>query len=270
MSENPAGSGDRPAPDVESAPPIPSPAAPPGETEDPGVKLDALQDALKLTLPDKVIPRRTRKTTEHRQIKTTVEEIAEDMLEVTRRLKAIEQAQAALASRLEQLDARIWEGVKANARETDTLRRELLGDRKSILARTLFNAIVSHVDSLRAFRQGLAQMGNMSYQSSMRRRGRRGSRPGHGGVSSQAIEQIKAVELSLITALQGLDFHEFHAQPGEPFSPDRMECLGYGTGVPGVVLKAVRPGYLSRDDVIRPAGVLIARTPGEVGKGQEM
>jgi molecular chaperone GrpE (heat shock protein) len=168
-------------------------------------------------------------------------EIAGDTVQILRRLQAIESGLAQMGARLEQIDARVDTSARALAAELASQRRELLGDRKGLLSRALFNAIVAHLDGLRAMHLGLRDA-----KGRIDRRDRR------------TADQLNAIEATLLTALQGMGFHEFHARAGEPFLPTSMECLGYVRGEQGVVLQAVRAGFKAAEGVVRPAGVYIA------------
>ena len=44
----------------------------------------------------------------------------------------------------------------------------------------------------------------------------------------------------------------------EPIDLERMHPCGYTEGPPGIVLGLERPGYRTKEKVVRPAGVLIA------------
>ena len=48
---------------------------------------------------------------------------------------------------------------------------------------------------------------------------------------------------------------------GEPFDPLRHEAVGAveGGGPPGTVVATVRPGYGAEREILRPAGVMVAR-----------
>jgi molecular chaperone GrpE (heat shock protein) len=168
-------------------------------------------------------------------------EIAGDTVQILQRLHSIETGFAQMGARLEQIDARVDATTRALASELAGQRREMLGDRKGMLSRSLFNAVIAHVDGLRAMRGGLRDA-----KGRIERRDRR------------IADQLGAIEATLLTALQGMGFYEFHVQPGESFSPTSMECLGYLQGAPGVVLRAVRSGFKAADGVVRPAGVYIA------------
>lgn len=163
-----------------------------------------------------------------------LEEIADDMLELLRRLKALENGQAQLSERLGLIDLRIQETSRADAREIDNLHRELVGERKSLLGRGLLNAVLPALESLHDMQTGLDSKRD-----------------------KRAIHQLTAAATSLKGALQGMGFFEFQVAVGEAYDPGRMECLGYVKGEPGIVRKAVRPGYRTQGGVVRPAGVLL-------------
>ncbi len=168
-------------------------------------------------------------------------ELAEDMVDVLRRLQAIEAGIAALAAKVEQVDRRVQDANRSLASELAQQRRELLGDRKSVLARGMFNAVVAHLDNLRTMRARLAEG--------------RDKKDKHNRL---VVKQLEAIELTLLTAIQGLGFQEFHVTVGDPFTPSTMECLGYAAGEPGIVLRVLRPGFRSTEGVARPAAVMIA------------
>jgi molecular chaperone GrpE (heat shock protein) len=168
-------------------------------------------------------------------------ELVEDMTDVLKRLLGIEESLARLSLRIDQVEGRIYETGRAVMAELASQRRELVGERKSVLARGLFNAVVGHLDALRAIRQGLAEGKD------------RNDKP-----NKRMIKQIEAVEITLVTALQGMGFREFQVREGDPFSPTTMECLGYVKGEPLVVLRVLRPGFEAPEGVVRPAGVYIA------------
>ena len=198
-----------------------------------------------------------------------MEELADDMLELLRRMETLEQGEKRQEARLEQTEARINDSARALGHALDTQRRELLGDRKNLLARGLFNVVVAHVDSLRGMREGLQAAALAEVKTPDKphvKHGKHGK--DHRFVSPPAAEKqgqqqlvkaLEAIENSLLTAIQGLGFREFKAREGEKYDPRTMECLEYATGPPGVVLKAVRTGFLAHEGgVARPAGVLIA------------
>lgn len=139
---------------------------------------------------------------------------------------------------------RVYETGRSLAAELVSQRRDLLGERRNVLARGLFNAVVGHLDAIRAMRLSLQEGKDRNDKNNKR-----------------MIKQLEAVEITLITALQGMEFHEFHAREGEPFSPVTMECLGYLKGEPGIVLRSVRSGFETPEGIARPAGVYIAEPP---------
>jgi molecular chaperone GrpE (heat shock protein) len=180
-----------------------------------------------------------------------VEEVAEDMLEVTRRLKHIETQQSLVLEHLTALENKIQEHSMTTAREVAALRGVVSGEQKGALTRGAFNAVVTSLDFVRSMKKGLENE-----------------------VDVRMIRQFEAIELSLESAIQGLGFLEIEVAPQDLFDPGRMECLGYEPGKSGLVTSFVRPGYAIGNIVIRPAGVLIANpdteneTKEETGNGQ--
>jgi molecular chaperone GrpE (heat shock protein) len=164
-----------------------------------------------------------------------IEEIADDLLTLLQKMKGIESNQRDVIARMDQIEQSVRELSRSYGREIDSLRRDLLGERKALSAMLVFNAVAPTLDSLRAMHAKL-----------------------HHAKDKQTREQLNAVIQAIGVALRGLGFAEFQPARGEPFDPTRMECLGYAKGERGVVLESVRPGYVAQETVIRPAGVLIA------------
>jgi hypothetical protein len=169
-----------------------------------------------------------------------MEELADDVLQLLRRMSAVEQRLDGLAAGINGLGHALSEGVAANTRQVDALRRDLLGDRRSVAVGSTFGVAVSALDSLTAMQAGLDP-----------------------GLDLRLIEQLAAVTSALTSLLERLGFVAFEAVPGEPFDPTRMRCLGFSRGTPGLVLAAVSPGYAAGGAVVRPAGVLIADPTGQ-------
>jgi molecular chaperone GrpE len=118
--------------------------------------------------------------------------------------------------------------------ELSSLRRDLLGDRRTQANRSAFDAIHPTIDHLYQVHDSLDE-----------------SADGVRGEVSAALSSLKNV-------LRGLGYAEFAVEVGAPFDPARMECVEYAEGEPGVVLELVRPGYRADDVIVRPCGVRIA------------
>jgi hypothetical protein len=76
----------------------------------------------------------------------------------------------------------------------------LFGERRSELARGLFNAAVNHPDALSAKRQILQEGKDRNDKNNKR-----------------MIKQPEAVEITLVTVLQEMGFHDFHAREGKKY-----------------------------------------------------
>ena len=157
-----------------------------------------------------------------------LDEIAEDMLDLLTRVRKIENGQLEMQSRLEHV-------ARSQAMAVDALRNDLLGERKAFVGRSAFSAIMTAIDSFKTMSAGLDPTEDQ-----------------------RTIAQLTAVVSSLTTVVQSLGFFEFTVSEGEPFDPNRMECLGVEVGEPGVVLKVGRLGYATETTVVRPCGVFIA------------
>lgn len=120
-------------------------------------------------------------------------------------------------------------------RQLDTLRREMLGDRKWAAHTSALLVLVALTDQLDAMRAGLDPERDV-----------------------RVLAQLDGIAATLTVAVRALGFEPFHAAVGEPFEPGRMECVGRAAGASGVVLRAARAGYRAGDVVLRVAGVVLA------------
>jgi len=244
--EGAAASRDEPqaAQSAEAQPPAEESPGPPSEEAIEAIDRQGLDAASRVEIPPFVLAPAAAAPDASGQLRELVDEVAEDMLSVRQRLKAIEEGQAGLLSRLDELSRKVQEASCATAVEVDKLRRTIAGEQKALLARSAFDAVVSALDSLRQISGGL----NTKHDKKVR-------------------QQLAAAEAILATTVQRLGFQEFQAKVGERFDPSRMESMGYAAGQPGVVIRRHRPGYLGNGVVVRPAGVIIA-APGEASGGQ--
>lgn len=224
---------------------------PAGGQEPEGFETDLLQEALSV----KITPlERTGALTTQREdsaaVQESLEEIAEDMLNLLQRVKSIEERQVHLSAQVEQLQQALPQMARAQSQEISTLRTDILGDRKSQAGLSVCKALIPWLDSLRTMRAKLPK------------KDKQGSR---------LRPQLNVIIDAVTMMVQSLGFQEFHATPGEPFDPKRMECTGYLPGKPGVVLETERPGYLGGDIIVRPAGVRLgapSSTPQTGRKGK--
>ena len=224
----------------ESGANIPNPQSPSPSEDTPRIDMENLSRVLSMSFKPEpeVTPEQQFDSRQRAETGGLPEEIAEDMLELLRYVTAIERTQRDLSLRLEQVETILRDTARQYAREVDTLRRELLGERKALSALSVFNSVLPMLDSLRAMRARLPKMKN-----------------------SPVRQQLDALIQTLNTTLRSLGFTEFEVEKDESFDPRRMECLGFASGPPGVVLNVVRPGYCTREVVVRPAGVIVARSP---------
>lgn len=170
-----------------------------------------------------------------RAIKDMLEEVADDLLPIMENLKALQLAMQHLNARLDKLEQAQQAGSFQIGKDLDSIRRELLSERKAFATRNTFNALLPTLDSLQQMHRGLEDGENESMRA-----------------------QVYGIVTTLRNLVQGLGFAEFKPAPGAAFDPTCMECDGYAEGAPGVVLHVKRVGYRAGDALVRPAGVLIA------------
>jgi molecular chaperone GrpE len=78
--------------------------------------------------------------------------------------------------------------------------------------------------------------------------------------TSPIVEGVRAVYEHALALLERLGFPRFD-DVGRPFDPARHEAVGAieADAPKGTVVTAVRPGYGSENEILRPAGVVVAK-----------
>jgi|GEM_PF-5820712 molecular chaperone GrpE (heat shock protein) len=162
-------------------------------------------------------------------------ELADDMLDLLRRVTGLETGQAEVLARLEKLEAATRDGAKVQARETETIRRELTGAHAALAARAVAEAVFPVLDKLRPMRAAITPRRNEAL-----------------------CNQLDAILDSLAGMLRAFGFTAFEPAIGTPFDPVTMRSAGEKKGPPGVVLGVEQPGYRTKESVLRPAAVFVA------------
>lgn len=161
------------------------------------------------------------------RIGEALHELADDTLHVLQRMTAFERQLQELAAAISDSDARHHQLI-------EQLRQDSIGARRGLVVRSLFESVVTALDSLDILARA-------------------------GALDAEALQhQVQATGSVLQALLASQGFTRFEAAAGDAFQPARMQVVGYAEGPPGVVLRNVQPGYLVNETVIRPAGVLIA------------
>ena len=162
-------------------------------------------------------------------------ELADDMLDLLKRVKGLEALQTDIVARLERIVTTARDGTRNIARETDSIRRDLLGEHSALAARAVAEAVFPVLDKLRPMRAAV----NPRREPAL-------------------ANQLDAVLEILNGMLRALGFTVYEPAVGTPFDPTKMRFAGEKKGPPNVVLGVEQPGYLAKDSVLRPAGVLLA------------
>lgn len=165
-----------------------------------------------------------------------LDELADHVRGIKMRLRGIEETQRAIVERLDQLQQSWPNTVSSIAREVDTLRRDMLGDRRHDAHTAVLNELIPMIDRLQVMQGSLDQ-----------------------AVDGRTVAQLASVLETLTACLRRLGCSTFQVAAGEPFDARRMQCVGYvDAGAPGIVLDAVQGGFACGELVLRPASVKIA------------
>jgi molecular chaperone GrpE (heat shock protein) len=164
-----------------------------------------------------------------------LEELADDMLDLIKRISAMEQVQHLTMARLDELAAAQAQGSHQHARQLHAMHQELLSERRALTAQSTLQAILPSLDGLRVMRAGLDPE-----------------------LDDRTIAQLDAISISLASSIQALGFQEITATVGQPYDATWMKITGFSEGAPGVVLEISYPGYRAGDVVARHCGVCIS------------
>lgn len=192
---------------------------------------DASGATVRITDPELPVPPPAART----GTSEALDELADDMLQVLQQLGAVERQGRDLAAGVAELTRSVREGAAQQTRAVDLVRAEVSGERRGASLRLIFEPVVSSLESLELFARGLDPAREQA-----------------------AFAQITAAAATLSNLLLALGFERFDVARGQPFDPNRMQCLGYAAGEPGIVLDVLQPGYSTGGTVVRPARVLIA------------
>jgi molecular chaperone GrpE (heat shock protein) len=166
-----------------------------------------------------------------------MEEIADDLLELMKRMGQLESRLAAVAATVDALQQQAGASAHVQGVEIEKLKEALLSDRKEYIGRSTFNVVRPAFESLQDLK---------------------------GGYEKQQAdpEQIRHTQ-SLIDVLGGviqmLGYQAFAPDPGQDFDPQTMECAGHADGVPGKIVRVERPGYRAGSVLVRPCAVVLGR-----------
>jgi molecular chaperone GrpE len=80
---------------------------------------------------------------------------------------------------------------------------------------------------------------------------------------SAIVEGVRSVRNEAVATLERLGFPRFE-DLGRQFDPARHDTMGVieADASPGTIVEVVRPGYGTDDEVLRPAGVVVAKQRG--------
>jgi molecular chaperone GrpE (heat shock protein) len=188
-------------------------------------------ESLKLELPGFSKP--PRKNVELTEI---VEEVADDMLDIIKKIGQIENKITLLGSTVQYLQQLVENSSKSIVIEIDRIKEILISDRKEFTSRSTLNALIPTLESLRFIEEiSVEEKDNRLRKQS---------------------ELIRSVLTGLI---QMLGYREHEAKTGTDFDPFTMRCMGYDDGEPGKVIRTVYPGYISGNLMVKPCGVILGK-----------
>lgn len=215
-----------------------------GAAMGPTIRTDRLKEAFAVKLSSEGVGIdlfRPRSEGDHQRTSQVVDELADDMLEIMKRMAALDAKSDALGTAVAQLKQLVEDSSRIQALEIDKLKEVLVSDRKELIGRSTFNALRPAIESLGYLRE--------TYENLADHR--------EGGRQAQTILDL----LNGITQMLG--YQAFSATPGDIFNPQTMECVGDAEGRPGTVVKVERPGYRAGNILVRPCVVLVGTTRSE-------
>lgn len=188
-------------------------------------------EGLKLELPDLLRPQEKSANSD-----SVLDELADDMLEVIKKINQIESRVSALGALVQYQQQMLEGGVASIVMEMNRLKENLLSDRKEFAMRSSLNAILPSLESLGYIEEMYRDDGD--------------ARP------QKQCELIKNVLTGLIRTM---GYREFESKVGSDFDPYTMASAGNEEGEPGKVLRVAWPGYLFGQSVVKPCGVILGK-----------
>jgi molecular chaperone GrpE (heat shock protein) len=164
-----------------------------------------------------------------------LEELADDMLTLMRRLRELEAGQQKLLERLDQFVEQQAASQRNAAREVDTLRRDLIGERRHLATTELIQEMMPLIDRMSAMRDHL----DPERDERMR-------------------TQLGGVVDALGACLRRLGGQEFFVDSGTAFDQFQMDANEQWLGASSVVEVTLKPGMRVGQIVLRRALVKLA------------
>jgi|WetSurMetagenome_2_1015567.scaffolds.fasta_scaffold01158_8 molecular chaperone GrpE (heat shock protein) len=165
------------------------------------------------------------------------EEIQEDMMNIIEKLSEIHNRVNTIVTRLDKIEESSAGNYKNHQIEIDTLRRDLLGERKIFVYQSVIKSVITITDSLYDRKKNQASDEN-----------------------SPLFSLTTGILDNMQNLLKTLGCESFTVDEGSSFSPTNMECLGFDVGEGNKVIRIERLGYKSESLIIRPCGVIIGRS----------
>ena len=135
-----------------------------------------------------------------------IDELTEDMVHVITALRTVDGGQGMVLERIAALETVAGENSRQLARQLDTLRRELVGDRAWTAHTHVFQVLAPLADQVAAMQAGLDPADD-----------------------SRLLAQLAGITAALEGALRSLGFESFRASPGELFEPAASKIYRHPT-----------------------------------------
>lgn len=165
------------------------------------------------------------------------EELAEDMLDLMKKVSALDVKLSALVAVVMQLQASLEAATRVQGLEIEKLKEALISERKELIGRSTFNAVMPAIESLRFLEDMQA--------------------------GRKALPQLTKQTQNLLDVLTGitqaLGYRPVEVLNGEAFDPYTMECVGYVPGEQGKVVRMERSGYKAGNVMVRPCRVYLGQ-----------
>ena len=165
-----------------------------------------------------------------------LEEMAEDMLHLIEASAKMESRVGQILAAVSQVSQNQQNFHREQMVEAGKLKKELVSERKALIARSTFNAILPAIESLTLNCKAL------DYDEDIR-----------------LISQMTVVTDMLKNVIQSLGYFSFGVVPGTLFDPASMECIGYDDGDASKVIRVERMGYKTENALIKPCGVILGK-----------
>ena len=210
------------------------------EIEDPLDQIDSekLSEAssMRFKIEDSFSDKAATKGEDTKMNQEMLEEITEDLVHILKKMAEFENRMEELFNKTEKIAETTTSNYRKHQVELDQLKRELLGERKAFIHKSVFNNLVTTIDYLYHRKCSISPDKDSSLYS----------------LTTGMLENLQNL-------LKTMGYEHFVVEKDKPFKSEIMECLGFESGEENKVVSVERLGFKSENIVVRSCGVILGK-----------